>query len=72
MQVREYIFRSPYPSRIQVGTPDIGSQTLNRASKEVTSTQKQQIQTDVSQSQAKAITGGKKLTPEINTLDIYA
>ena len=72
MQVQEYIFRSPYPSRVQIGVPENTTQNNAQTSKQTTKIEQQQIQKDINQNQIKAITGDKKLTPEVNSLDIYA
>ena len=72
MQVQEYIFRSPYPSRVQIGVPDTTTQNNSQSSKQTTKIQQQQIQTNINQNQTKAIIGDKKLTPEVNSIDIYA
>ncbi len=72
MQIREYIFRSPYPNRIQVGVPDTSLQQNNQSTKQTTKIEQQQTQTDIKKSQIKTLAGDKKLTPDINLLNLYA
>ena len=72
MQVREYIFRSPYPQRVQVGTPDNTMQNSQNSTEDPTKMQQKETQTDVVKSQTKSITGNEKLTPEVNSLNLYA
>ena len=72
MQVREYIFRSPYPQRVQVGTPDTTMQNSQNSAEDTTKLQQKETQTNVVKSQIKSITGSEKLTPEVNSLNLYA
>ncbi len=72
MQVREYIFRSPYPSRVQVGTPDNTLQNSQNSTKNTTKLEQQKTQTEIVKNQTKSIIGNEKLTPDIKGLDIYA
>ena len=74
MQVQEYLFRSPYPSRVQVGTPETFSQNHEKSVKEGTNVQNKKIQTDIKNAEIKAQTKDVKLTADTNTnkLDLYA
>ncbi len=71
MQVHEYLFRSPYPSKVQVGTPQISSQKTDTATKEEVKTQNKKVQNDIKNAQVKAKTKDIK-APNTNKLDIYA
>jgi len=72
VQVREYIFRSPYPQRVQVGMPDNTLQNSQNSTKDTTKLEQQKTQTEIVKNQTKSIMGNKKLTPDINSLDVYA
>ncbi len=72
MQVQEYLFRSPYPSRIQVGTPETFSQNHEKAVKEGTNVENKKIQTNIKNAEVKSQTKDIKLTADTNKLDLYA
>ncbi len=74
MQVQEYIFRSPYPSRVQVGTPETFTQNYDKAVKEGANIENKKVQTDIKNAEVKAQAKNIKLTADTNTnrLDLYA
>jgi len=72
MQVQEYLFRSPYPNRVQVGTPETSTQNHEKSAKEGVGIENKKVQTDVKNAQIKAQTKDIKLTADTNKLDLYA
>lgn len=72
MQVHEYLFRSPYPNRIQVGTPENTTQKSDTSAKGGIEAQNKKVQTDIKNAEVKATTNDIKTTKGTNKLDIYA
>ncbi len=73
MRVSEYLFRSPYPSQVQVGTPDIATAQSNENSKSTMELTNEQKNSTIKNEQVKSMAPGGKLTADTNSLlDVYA
>ncbi len=73
MRVSEYLFRSPYPSQVQVGTPDIATAQSNENSKSTLELTNEQKNSTIKNEQVKSTAPEGKLTASTDSLlDIYA
>jgi len=72
MQVQEYRFRSPYPSRVQVGTPDNSMQNQEKAVKEDAHLEHKNVQTEIKSAEVKAQSQNLNSNNNTNRLDLYA
>ncbi len=72
MQVTDYVFISPYPSQVQIGTPERTEQQNNNSTKQSISILQDKNSVTVKSSEIKAQTGNSKLTDNTSFLDIYA
>ncbi len=71
MQVQEYIFRSPYPSRVQIGQPETTNQNSN-STKNSMQIENQETNSKITNANVKSTLGNVKLTADTNKLDLYA
>jgi hypothetical protein len=73
MQVTNYIFRSPYPSQVQVGTAEhTTQQNSNSTKRQGVEILQDKNSVTIKSNEVKAQTKGSKLTDNTSFLDIYA
>ncbi len=72
MQVQEYLFKSPYPSSVQMGTPQNKPSDSDKTTNQDTNVRDQKDQIKIEDSTIKTQEITTEATSKTNKLDIYA
>ncbi len=72
MQVQEYLFKSPYPSSVQMGTPQNKPSDSDKTTNQDTNVEDQKNQLEIENNTIKTDEITTELTSKTNKLDIYA
>jgi len=72
MQVQEYLFKSPYPSSMQMGIPQNKPQDNDKTANQDTNIEDQKTQIKIEDNTIKTQEIATEATSKTNKLDIYA